>query len=438
MHWVIYFFLSLPVAVLGLLGGGFIGSLCVRWYRISSFEGGSGYFVIGIALLGAIVGLITGLVTAGVLHPQNGSGYMKTFGASVGVLAGLALIITGLCWSLADIPPEIDGRPLTLELEVRLPVAVKDSPAAGAGESSVTLRSVVNHVGRGQQDGTLRPKDARLENGRWIVPGEVEVFTMRGVRSLDIKLNGEEIQGFIVPLPARPGREFLEWSDWGPRPPVPQPPWPDTKPSYRFRVQKIPEPPPGPTSEEIAEKQAAEENAAFEAVPTESPISEWFPYTRYGAREDRRAIAIAKMTAKPTFLAEMQQLMHSEDPRLAEEALRLIEHLPKHPPELLASVAAAGRDIAERIRKVNTTTVEQDPSYEGAADVSIRFSAWRVAAATLRERAGGDFTPELKAILELSRVRTDSISMRDVCRVASYYMKQWAGVEPLPTDPKPR
>jgi len=56
----------------------------------------------------------------------------------------------------------------------------------------------------------------------------------------------------------------------------------------------------------------------------------------------------------------------------------------------------------------------------------------------LREKNGGDFTPELKTILELSRVRKESRSMRvDVCRVASYYLHEWAGIEPLPGDPKP-
>lgn len=71
--------------------------------------------------------------------------------------------------------------------------------------------------------------------------------------------------------------------------------------------------------------------------------------------------------------------------------------------------------------------------------MSVRFSAWMEAVRALREKAGGDFTPELRPILELSRVRPDSHAMRgDVCRVASYYMKQWANLEPLPGDPPPR
>ena len=62
-----------------------------------------------------------------------------------------------------------------------------------------------------------------------------------------------------------------------------------------------------------------------------------------------------------------------------------------------------------------------------------------VATRSLREKCGGDFVPELRTILELSRVRPDSIVLRgDVCRVASFYLREWAGVAPLPTDPPPR
>jgi len=92
-------------------GGLWIGSRCVSWYRISSFEGGSGYFVIGIGLLGGMVGLITGLVTAGILGPQEGAGCLRAFFSAVGILVGLAVVTTDLWWVRADIPPRIDGRP---------------------------------------------------------------------------------------------------------------------------------------------------------------------------------------------------------------------------------------------------------------------------------------------------------------------------------------
>ena len=61
-----------------------------------------------------------------------------------------------------------------------------------------------------------------------------------------------------------------------------------------------------------------------------------------------------------------------------------------------------------------------------------------VAVRALQGKDGVDLTPELGAILELARVRRDSYVMRqDVVRVASYYMSEWAGTAPLPTDPRP-
>jgi hypothetical protein len=219
---------------------------------------------------------------------------------------------------------------------------------------------------------------------------------------------------------------------------TPEPP-PDGKFNLRYRVQLVEPPPPGPSATEIAAREAAEDEAQFAAVNPDAPIADWLPYTRYGVPDSRRQIAIGHITAKANYVAELSGLMLSDDAQIAAQALYLIEHLPQPRVQLLDSVTAAGRDIAARIRKVNDTTVEQDPSYLGAADVAVRFSAWMVAVRTLRAKSGGDFTPELGVLLELSRVRDDSLVMRgDVLRVASYYMQQWAGVAPLPTDPKPR
>lgn len=438
MRWFLYLLISIPAGLLGLVGGGFVADLSMRWFRVSNFEGSAGYAAILVALLCGIASFILSVAITACLTPQGGAGYLKAFGVSTGVLTVLLLAGTGICWLLADIPPKIDGRPLTLEFELRLPVGAEQPKTGDENDSSLELHSVVNHVSRASTDGTLRPKDARQENGRWIVPGEVSVFTMRGLRSLDIKLNGKEVPGYIVPLPARPGREFLEWSEWGPRPQPPLPPWPDSKASYRFRVQKIPAPPPPPTAEEFEAEQEALKQAELDAIKPDAPLTEWFPFTYNGAPETRLKLAVQRMMAKPGFQEELAGLMTGSDARAAEAAMRLLQHLPEQPPELAASVSAAGRDIAERMRKFNASKPEDDPSYEGAADVSIRFGGWMDAVRTLRSKAQGDFIPELKSILELSRIRPDSHVMCDMRRIASYYAKEWAGIEPLPGDPPPR
>jgi hypothetical protein len=435
--------LSIAVAVLsgalGLLAGGLVMVACVRWYRISSFEGASGYAVGAVALLGALLGVILGLVTSRMLTGAGPTGFFKGVGVSWGLILALAAIATAIAWSLADIPPTIDGKELLLDVEIKLPVDVTQSPAQGQGESSLALGSVVNHVQRASERGELRVADARLDTGRWVVPGSVHVFTMRGLRSLDIQLNGEPSFGFIIALPARPGREFTDWSEWGPRPPAPNPPWPDTKPCYRFRVTPIEPPPPGPTDEEIAARLADAEQAKFDAMEASAPIAEWLPWTRYGVSEERKAQALTHIYWRGNLADEMQALMTSKDADTAAEALRLVEQLPESPECLVPPVTAVGADIAALIRRVNETPVAADPGYLGAAEVSVRFSAWMAAVRTLREKCGADFTLELREILELSRVRTDSQVMRgDVLRVASFFMHEWTGLQPLPTDPPPK
>jgi len=239
MAWPTSILIAFLSGALGLFAGGLVMYACVGWYRISSFEGKSGYAVMAVALLGAIAGLIVGLVTARMVSPGGMVGFLKGLGIASGIVLVAAGAAAGIARALADIPPTIDGQELRLEVEIRLPVDVKARPGSGGGESYLHLHSVVRRVARKSLLGELRAADARLEDGRWIVPGSVHVFTERGSRSLGIVVAGQPPFGFIVPLPARPTRAREAWSEWGPRPPPPNPPWPDTRPSFRFRVQRI-------------------------------------------------------------------------------------------------------------------------------------------------------------------------------------------------------
>lgn len=431
MNWLLNIAVGILTGLAWLFGGGFVANSCVKWYRISSFEGGSGYFIVVISLISGVLGLIAGIVVACALRSGPNPSFLKALGAAWGITLALTMMALAVCWWLADIPPRIDGRPLLLEVELRLPKGA-GSPAGG-GESFLKLHSLAGQTSRGSETGELRPGEARLENERWIVPGEVAVFTQRGSRLLQIQLNGEEVQGALVPLPARPGKPFLEWSEW-----LPRSPWPDTKYSYRFRVQLIMPPPPGPTPEEITTQRNADELAAVGALDLDAPITDWLPYLGPGANEAIRTAAIERIRSRSGFRDELSELLVSEETGRATVFLRLVEHLPPDA-GLVGDVAAAGSDLAGRIKKVNATPPEEDPHYDGAADVSSRFNAWMAAARALRSNGGDDFTDELAAILELSRVRTDSRAMQqDVCRVASFYLQEWAGIAPLPTDPKPR
>ncbi len=242
MGWLTALFIALLTGALGLVSAGWIASLGTRWFRVSSFEGASGYMVIGVALMGGAAAFIIGLIVSRVVGHAADPGFFKALGASwlaILTLAALALLV---CRSLAHIPPVIGGRQLMLHVEVRLAAEETTHPCASESALSFTLSSVVRRVQRSSKTGTVDMPHIRCEDGRWIVPASVFLFTRRGWRCISLHRDGKSLAGFIVPLPARPGTKYEEWSEWGPRG-RPGHPWPAENAAYRFRVERIePEP----------------------------------------------------------------------------------------------------------------------------------------------------------------------------------------------------
>lgn len=437
MTWLISLGVALLSAVAGLFVAGLIANATVSWFHISSREGASGYHVLFLALAGGVAGFLLGLVTSRLIASHYGPGFVRELGAALALVLTLGGLSAAICRLVADVPPRIDGSRLLLDVEFRFPAGTNPArPPTSEGEWRFTLGSLAGRTRRTFEHGQVRSKDARLEDQRWIVPAEVLLFTERGGRIISLEQDNKDVGGFLVSLPARPGQKFLVWSPWLPHQQADGQGWPTTRMSYRFRLRKEPPPVPPQSPADFEAEKAAEREAEFAAIPAGAPIQRWIPYLDQKAQSER---ALQRIAERPGLAQELRQLALGENAELAGNALRLITRLPKPSPDLIPVVTDTGLNIAERIRRFNASTVETDPHYLGAADVSLRFHGWIDAAGTLRAKCDGDLTPELKTILELSRIRPDSHAMRmDVCRVASYYLQQWAGIQPLPTDPKPR
>jgi hypothetical protein len=429
MNWLVSLLVAAITGGLGLLSAGLVTAAYVEWYGVSNREGAAGFLIVGVAILGGMGGFLIGLVAAKIL---GDAGLGKALACSASLVLVPAALLTPAFYILADIPPRIGGAELRLEVEIKLPAG----HAQPAGEGTLTLGSVIRQRQRASQAGELHLDQARLENGRWIVPADVHLFTTRGSRTITAVVGGTRIAAFLIPLPGRPGPGHQQWSDWGPQPRGDQPPWPDSQPSYRFRVQRMLPPAAQPSEADIRE---AEAQAQFDAIPADAPLGVWLPYTKPGLNERRAAAAIQRITDRPGLVRELTPLMLDPDPQQAALALGLVSRLPQPSADLIPGVDAAARDIIARMKEFNAAPPGDDPSYEGAADVGVRFSGWKEAVGALREKAGADFIPELQEMLELSRVRTDSRVMeQSVRRVASYYLQAWAGVAPHPDDPPPR
>jgi hypothetical protein len=238
---------SLGVAVLtgagALVASGFVSSLAVDWYRISSFEGGSGFFVVGMALLGGIAGTITGLIAARVVAARPNPSFLKGLASATGLVLALLLVIGGVARVLADVPPEIDGEELMLLVELRSPAGDTTDLASLPGVPYVRLGALApfSNVQRAHDQGPLWIDDRRREDNRWIVPGVVPIFTARGKKVIDAGVGDTSLMALLTPLPGSPSTRDREWSPWYPHAAEGAPPLPDQF-TMRYRVVRQSDP----------------------------------------------------------------------------------------------------------------------------------------------------------------------------------------------------
>jgi hypothetical protein len=217
MSWLASVAVALLTAAIGLMLGGYLASLAVGWYRVSSFEGGAGYFVVAFSLLGFGVGLVVGLFISRVGAASFDFGFWRAFLASQLTVVAIAVIVGGIARLAADVAPTLGGEPMLLQVEIRWPASITDSPATDTTPRRLRLYSVSGGTARNSRAGALWTEEARREEGRWIVPGAVAVYTSRGERMLAVEPLPEGAKGWVVPLPSHPGKAQLAWSPWIPR-----------------------------------------------------------------------------------------------------------------------------------------------------------------------------------------------------------------------------
>jgi hypothetical protein len=235
MGWIASFGVAVLTGILGMFGAATVAALAAAWYNISSFEGGSGFFVVGIAILGLFGGFVIGLVGARFEASQPKPRFAKAMGISSGAVAVILTAIAVASWMLADIPPQIDGEELFLQAELRWPASGAAALDTTSGAPFVRLGATNGSVIRRLETGPLLVEDARKEDGRTILPGVVRIFTSRGGRTLHFGAGDNMIASFFVPLPRYPREAQRQWSAWLPSARAGEAPLPDQF-TYRFRV----------------------------------------------------------------------------------------------------------------------------------------------------------------------------------------------------------
>ncbi len=234
------FFVALFTALVSCVVAFFVGDYLTRVGHMSNMEGGRGMFVVFVcAPLGIFVGFAIGIVSSLLVRRQGAAGFFIAQGWSLLIVCGLAGLLVGVPYLLSDKPPRLAGKQLLLEFELRAPpqFTIPDTPS---GDSvRVSLYS-------GNREETYAFVDwssiKRAPEGVTI-PGHVQLLTHNPERSLFAVVGSDPMAGQLIQLrlPASPGPEDEQWSDWihatqqANLSPIPEP----AQFSARYRVRLI-------------------------------------------------------------------------------------------------------------------------------------------------------------------------------------------------------
>jgi len=232
----------ITIAFLTAIAGGILSVVASLYltelYHVSNFEGERGMLIFfALAPLGLIIGFIIGLVVA-LRSRENGfGGFARAKGIALGIALGLAAIVSGVLYLAADHPPKLDGKPLALEFELKIPPALK----LPAQPDVQTLHASLYANNRDNRYALLDYNKIASRDGYFFVPGKASLLSQTVNRDLLVSIENEggASQFIKLKLRAKPRKEDEAWSDWmtaterADLTPVPE----SEKIAVRYRVQ---------------------------------------------------------------------------------------------------------------------------------------------------------------------------------------------------------
>ena len=214
------------VGLLWALGGGIAGlivglvgaSVFAGVTNMTSREGASGYFAISIGLIGALIGLIVGLVMYARSAPVGhrvayiGSGTL----GFVALIAAVAVFIWAFM-QLREAPLEYNGAMANLELEFRIKSA--EMPATSPSE----WLNVEVQTAKTRPEATVISSAKRIEGDYTIVPVVQGPLYRSGNRAIVVRVGDQQVEVFSPPMKRTPD-PHANWTEWY-RPRVVDPPF---------------------------------------------------------------------------------------------------------------------------------------------------------------------------------------------------------------------
>jgi MFS family permease len=199
---------ALAGAGIGLIAGGLAALLVARLTQMTSREGAAGYFLVALALIGALLGLLAGIFLYASAAPE-GTAMIHAAAALSGVLS-LALAMAIALWSwinLREAPLLYGNAQANLELEFRLR---KDAAPDGAPSTWLNIEV---------QTRTTRPVASLLTSGIREMDGYQLLPAVQGPlyrsrnRVIVARVADRQMEAFIPRMSRKPDPE-ADWSAW--------------------------------------------------------------------------------------------------------------------------------------------------------------------------------------------------------------------------------
>jgi len=207
------FFVALLTAVVGCLLAFFVGDYLTRLAHVPEMEGQRGMTVIFLCVpLGILAGLVIGIVSSVLVRRQGLGGFVIAQGWSLLIVCGLAGLLVGVSYVLADKPPRIDGKRLELQFELRAPATIKIPDQPDGYSIRVSL-----YTDNQQSRFAFVDWSAMTKNAEHVtIPGNVPLLTHSKTRSLLASIGNEPAGSQFIELkiPRAPTKQDETWSEW--------------------------------------------------------------------------------------------------------------------------------------------------------------------------------------------------------------------------------
>ena len=238
MRILVGLFWALVGGVAGFVVGAGGATLYASLVSMSEREGMRGYFVLAFGLLGAIVGIISGIALYGRSAPR-GQGAAFT-GAGVAGIVGLMAAIVVSVWAymqMIEKPLQYGNAQADLEMEFR--ASTPEIPLT----SPESWLSVEVQTTKTRPEGSVNWSSRRIDGAYTIIPVVQGPLYRAANRVIVVRVGEAQVESFMPPIKRTPNPN-ADWSEWY-RPQSVEPPYGVTPPApltsklelrYRVRV----------------------------------------------------------------------------------------------------------------------------------------------------------------------------------------------------------